>query len=408
MIYLILMLILGTILGILAGVITGLIPGIHINLIAILLLGASAFFLSHISPLVLAVFIAAMAITHTFLDYLPSIFLGAPDEDTALSILPGHEMLVKGRAYEAVILTLYGSAAAIILSMLLLPTFIYLLPLIYNSMTKAVPFMIPLILLIASAFLFYFEKKSKLWAIIIFILAGLLGIASLNLNVKEPLLPMLTGLFGASALITSIIKKQKIPKQKIFKLKHIKINKKSIFRSLLASLIASPLVSFLPGLGPGQAAVIGSEVTGDLDRKEFLILLGAINTMVMTLSFITLYAINKPRTGAAVAMSKILTAITLSNLAIILLVIFVSGIIAFFLTIFLAKIFSKNITRVKYHKISLAMLILLFVLVAIFSGWLGIIIFITSTFLGLTCVLLGIRRIHLMGCLLVVSIIHYI
>jgi TctA family transporter len=27
----------------------------------------------------------------------------------------------------------------------------------------------------------------------------------------------------------------------------------------------------LPGIGSGEAAVIGSEVTGDLDKKEFLI-----------------------------------------------------------------------------------------------------------------------------------------
>ena len=300
--------------GIIAGTITGLIPGIHINLIAVILLGFSAFFLSYFSPLTLAIFIASMAITHTFLDYLPSIFLGAPDEDTILSILPGHEMLIKGRAYEAVILTLYGSVAAIFLTLLLTPVFIFLLPRIYSHITNIMPF----ILILASGFLFYFEKKSRLWAILIFILAGFLGIAALNSTIKEPLLPLLTGLFGASSLITSVMKKQKIPKQKIFKLKNIKIKRKSLAKALFASLIASPLVSFLPGLGSGQAAVIGSEVTGDLDRKEFLVLLGAINTMVAGLAFIALYSIQKPRTGAAVAVGTILTNITLNNLFFIL------------------------------------------------------------------------------------------
>jgi putative membrane protein len=389
--------------GILAGTITGLIPGIHINLIAILLLSSSTFFLSHFSPLVLVIFIASMAITHTFLDYLPSIFLGAPDEDTILSILPGHEMLIKGRAYEAVILTLYGSLAAIFLTLLLTPLFIFILPIIYPHITNIMPF----ILILASVFLFYFEKKSRLWAVLIFLLAGFLGIASLNLPIKEPLLPLLTGLFGASALITSIMKKQKIPKQKILKFKQIKIKKKSIFRSLLASLIASPLVSFLPGLGSGQAAVIGSEVTGDLDKKEFLILLGAINTMVAGLAFIALYSIQKPRTGAAVAIGKLLQ-LNLTDLLIILTTIFISGIIAFFLTLFLARIFSKNISKIKYHKISLAILVFLAGITLIFSSWLGLLVFIVSTFLGLTCILLGIRRIHLMGCLLLPVILFYL
>jgi len=397
-------LILALILGILAGCFTGLIPGIHINLIAVLLLGFSAFFLTYFSPLVLAVFIISMAICHTFIDYIPSIYLGAPDEDTILSILPGHEMLIKGRAYEAIILTLYGSLAAIILSLLLSPIFIYLLPIIYPPMNNIMPF----ILIIASGFLFYFEKKSKIWAIIIFILAGLLGIASLNLNIKEPLLPLLTGLFGASSLITSIMKKQKIPKQQVKKLRQIKIRKKSILRALSASLIASPLCSFLPGLGSGQAAVIGSEVTGDLDRKEFLILLGAINTMVMGLSFIALYSIQKSRTGAAVAIGKLLQDITFSNFFIILAAISISGIIAFFLTIFLAKAFSKKITKVKYNKLSLAILIFLAVIVLIFSNWLGFLVFVVSTSLGLTCIFLGIKRIHLMGSLLIPTILFYL
>lgn len=397
-------LIIALILGIIAGCISGLVPGIHINLISVFLISVSAFFLAYFSPLALAIFIVSMAICHSFLDFIPSIFLGAPDQDTVLSILPGHEMLIKGKAYEAIILTLCGSSVAIILTLLLAPIFIYLLPNFYLSAQTIMPF----ILIIASAFLFYFEKKSRIWAIIIFLLAGFLGISSFNLDIKEPLLPLLTGLFGASSLITSILKKQKIPKQKIVKLKQIKIKKKSLFRSLFASLIASPICSFLPGLGSGQAAVIGSEVTGDLDRKEFLILLGAINTMVMGLSFIALYSIQKPRTGAAVAISKLLSELTTKHLILLLTTIFVSGIAAFFLTIFLAKLFSKQITKIKYNKLSIVILIFLAVIVFFFSSWLGFLVFVVAAFLGLTCISLGIRRIHLMGSLLLPIILFYL
>ena len=397
-------LILALLTGILAGTITGLIPGIHINLVAVLLLGFSAFFLTYFSPLVLAVFITSMAITHTFLDFIPSIFLGAPDEDTVLSILPGHEFLIKGRAYEAIILTLYGSLSAILIILLLSPVFIYLLPVAYPYIAKIMPF----ILILASGFLFYFEKKSRVWAIIIFLLAGFLGIASLNLNIREPLLPLLTGLFGASSLLTSIMKKQKIPKQQVTSLKKIKIKKGSFLRALFASLIASPLCAFLPGLGSGQAAVIGSEVTGDLDRREFLILLGAINTLVMGLSFVSLYSIEKARTGAAVAISKILTEFSLSSLLILLAVVFISGVIAFFLTLFIAKFFSRKISKFNYNKLSLGILIFLSVIILIFSSWQGFLIFAVGAALGLTTIFLGIKRIHLMGCLLLPTILFYI
>ena len=59
------------ILGILFGTLTGLVPGIHINLVGISLVALSASLLSPINPVYLAVFIVAMAITHTFVDFIP-------------------------------------------------------------------------------------------------------------------------------------------------------------------------------------------------------------------------------------------------------------------------------------------------------------------------------------------------
>ena len=83
-------------LGILAGIFTGLIPGLHINLIgAIVVSFATKNPLGF--PIYFAVGIVAMSITHTFLDFIPSIFLGCPNEDTSLSSLPGHELLKQGK-----------------------------------------------------------------------------------------------------------------------------------------------------------------------------------------------------------------------------------------------------------------------------------------------------------------------
>jgi len=396
---------LALLIGIILGSITGLTPGIHINLVAFFLLSlVTSGYFAGISPIILAVFIVALSISHTFIDFIPSIFLGAPDEDSVLSVLPGHEMLIKGRGYEAVLLTLIGSIAGIMLILLFSPLFILFLPKIYESARLIMPF----ILILTSCFLFYFERNNRIWAIIIFFLAGFLGIASMNLNLKEPLLPLLTGLFGASSLITSITKKQKLPKQRIIKLRHLKIKKKSIAKSIFASIIASPLCSFLPGLGSGQAAVIGSEVTGDLNKKEFLILLGSINTIVMGLSFVTLYTIQKSRTGSAVAVSKLLETFSLSSLLIILAAIFISGILAFFLVIFLARIFSKIISKISYNKLSLGILIFISFIILVFSGFLGFLVFIISAFTGLTCIYTGVRRTHLMGCLLLPTILFYI
>ena len=99
--------------GILAGTITGLLPGIHINLVGAILVGLTVTVFAGIPPIYLIIFIASMAIAHTFIDFIPSIFLGCPDTDTQLSVLPGHEMLKEGKGYEAVRLTSIGGIIAI-------------------------------------------------------------------------------------------------------------------------------------------------------------------------------------------------------------------------------------------------------------------------------------------------------
>jgi putative membrane protein len=95
-------------LGVVCGLVTGLLPGIHINLVGTILVSFSAGIFLKLNPIFLVVFIVSLAIAHTFFDFIPSIFLGCPDTETQLSILPGHQMLKEGKGYEAVMLTAYG------------------------------------------------------------------------------------------------------------------------------------------------------------------------------------------------------------------------------------------------------------------------------------------------------------
>jgi len=395
--------ILALFLGILAGTITGLLPAIHINLVSAFLIASSAFFLTFTSPLVLVIFIVSMTISHTFLDFIPSIFLGAPDEDSVLAILPGHELLLKGKGYEAVILTLYGCIIGIIFILILSPVFVFILPKIYNYLKFTMFF----ILIFTNLYLIFKEKTSKLNALLVFLLSGFLGLSTLSLPIKESLLPLLTGLFASSSLITSITKKQKLPKQ-LVNSRRIKISKKELLKPSIAALLSAPLCAFLPALGTGQAAIIGSDIVGEVKRREFLILLGIINAMIAGLSFITLYSLDKARTGTAVAVQKLLENFTPNNLLIILAVILISAFFSFYIALFLAKIFANKMTNVNYKNLSVLILIFISVVVLIFSGFLGFLVFITATSTGLIAILLGVRRTHLMGSLMLPAILLYL
>ena len=396
--------ILALVIGIIFGTFTGLFPGIHINLVSAGLIASLGYF-SGIPVLALVVFVVAMAITHTFIDFIPSIFLGAPEEDSFLAVLPGHELLRKGKGHDAVVYTLYGSLIALPIILIFSFVFAYFLAIVFDLIKGVIAY----ILIFVSLFLI-FREEEFLISLVVFFLAGFLGLLTFNLPVKEPLLPLLSGLFGVSGLIISIKDRISIPKQKIRKLREIKLSRAGFFRSSLAAFVVAPLGSFLPALGSGQAAVIGSEIMGKYgeDKRNFLFLVGMLNTIVMALSFVTIYVINKTRTGAAVAVQEILGEISLSNLVLILVVVVVSGIIAFVIGVNLSKFFSKNIEKISYRKLSFVIIGILFFVNLFLSNFLGLIVLTTASSLGVFCILSRVRRINLMGVLLVPTIVFYL
>ena len=202
-------------------------------------------------------------------------------------------------------------------------------------------------------------------------------------------------------LVQSIKNKTKIPPQIISK------PKLKLMKPLLGAIIASPICSFLPGLGSGQAAIIGNTIS-KTGRKGFLVLIGATNTLVMGFSFISLYLISRTRTGAAVAISEIMGTVSLNLLILILICTLITGIISFFITINLAKILANKMNKVDYKKLSLTTLFILILIVYLVSNFLGLLIFLVSTFTGIYCISLNVKRTNMMGCLLIPTIIFYL
>jgi len=387
--------------GVIAGTFTGLVPGVHINLVSLLvviILGrskiSSLFILNG-----LACFIVAMAITHTFVDFLPSIFLGTPDEGTVLSVLPGHRFLLKGFGYAAFRLTLLGSALGLIIATLFLPLYMIIVPFIYGFIKRWMFF----VLLGASVILIMSERR-KFSGLVIFLLSGILGLVVLNFkHIQQPLFPLLTGLFGVSMLTVSIITKVKIPKQK---LTVFRTTRKEKLKALTSGIFSASLVSFLPGLGSGQAAVIGNGIT-KLNDKGFLILLGSINTIVMLFSIAALYIIGKPRTGSAVMIKRILGELTLSHVIMFAITALIASIMAFIISIKLGRLIAKKIHKINYTKLSIIVILFVIGLTTFISGPYSLMVIVASTALGVYTNFKGIRRIHLMGCLLIPVMIYY-
>ena len=249
--------------------------------------------------------------------------------------------------------------------------------------------------------------KGKLWGTYVFLISGVLGMIVFSLpNLKQPLFPMLSGLFGVSTLITSLSNNVKVPKQKITET--IVVEKKNKFKAYGAAVFSGSLTGMFPGLGSAQAAILSTQLVGDIGNYAFLILVGGINTVNFVFSLVTLYTLQKARNGAIVAVMEILQSISINELVVFLCAALITGGIATFLALFITRGFSKLINKINYRKLCISIIALISVLVLYFSGFIGVLILVVSTAIGIVPALIGVKRSNAMGCLLLPVILYFI
>jgi len=395
-------LIIAIVLGIAAGIITGLTPGIHINLVSLLVLSAAPFLSAYFSLIALACFIISMSVTHSFLDPIPSIYLGAPDSDQALGVLPGHRYLLAGHGYTALKLTVIGSFGALILSVLLFPLFIQVVKYGYELISAYIGY----ILLTVVVFMILRDNK-KLWALLVFAMSGVLGLIVLNIpGFNDPLFPMLSGLFGLSTLLISINGNESMPIQKVEE--ELKLSKKLTIKALLSGQLSGFLTAVLPGVGAATAVVLSLQITRNLGDKGFMILTGSINTVNFILSMTALYVLDKARNGAIIVVQKLVEDIILAHIMIFLCVTMIAGGVAVFLALKIGKVFSNLITRVNYRKLVISIILLIIFLVFLLTSWLGLLVLIVSTAIGLIPAIVKTTRTQSMGCIMLPVMLYFL
>jgi putative membrane protein len=392
-----------SIFGICVGCITGLIPGLHINTLIPLIMGMTFLFAS---PYYLTVFIVSLTVTWIFISYIPSIFLGAPQEDTSLAVLPGHRLLLEGRGYEAIKLTIIGGMGSLIVTLILISIFSSSFSYFYDMLKPYIQYVIAIVVL----FMIFSEKKLKkiLFATFIILLSGFFGIITLGSSLVPSdniFFPILTGMFGLSTIIISMNEKSKIPTQK--EDSNLHISKINLLKSILLGSIAGTLIGFLPSIGVSQAATIVSYLGRIGETRSFLATLSGIRVSHEIVSLLSLYFIQTPRSGASIAIQKVLPELTFYDVLLMIGVIcFASG-IAVLMTMFLGKRIPKFLAKLNYKYLSLTVIIFMLIMVFLMTGVYGLLIVFTSTSIGLLCANLGIKRSHCMGVLLIPSILFF-
>lgn len=402
--------------GIVIGTTTGMIPGIHVNTAGAILFASSTFLLTFLSPEFLCVLMVSMSIAHALIEFIPSMLLGVPQEGTATSILPGHRMVLEGRSKEVIRIVSVGGFGAIIVTILLLPAFAILLP-IMHDLTKSSTW---IILLVASIYLTYSLTNSRrdfIWSLLLFTLSGILGWVIFETPISSGVSLMCTfsGLFGISTILFSLNDSSTIPHQNRFYDLDLDFSK---MKSIFAGGITGAILGFLPGFGPAQGTVIAQSVSGandndDDDTVNFLLATSGLNVSDCLFSLIAIYIIGNPRSGIAVYMSYLISEMTVNHLVIFIFASLIAVSISLALSLKLGDSFSKIMGGVDYKKLSIGVILLQILILYIFIFYYKAPVFymtlalITSTAMGMLPHYLGIGKSHLMGILIIPAIVIY-
>ena len=400
--------------GIFLGILTGLTPGLHVNTVGLIIFSVSDKILDSVSPLTLCSFFVSISLCHAMLEFIPSLLMAIPDEDTILCIQPGHRLLFKGKSKKAIRIVSFGGYLSIILLIIIMPLLMILLPAIYNLLKDYIGIL--LILTIVLMLIFYGkDNKTRLKNSLIFLLSGILGLTVLrsNLSSNIGLLAILSGLFSISSLLYSINKNSSIPPQK--EDKTFLINK-NFLKSTFAGSISGCILGLLPGLGPAQGTMISQSLTlnKNVSSEEFLITNSGVNISDTLFSLIAIYLINNPRSAISVYISNIISNIGLPHIIFFIFISLITVSVCCILSIRIGDRLIDNMQKIRYKKLNTFIIIIISLIITIFTIysnsplWYVLLTYVTSIALGLIVNYADLNKRYLMGVLIVPSIITYL
>ncbi|WP_214829672.1 tripartite tricarboxylate transporter permease [Exiguobacterium algae] len=410
--------------GIMTGVITGLIPGIHVNTIAAIMVSLSTVLYGYgMDGTSIAVYIASVAVTHAFFDYIPSLFLGVPN-DEVFALLPGHRMVREGRGIEALNLSIKGSWNGVQIGVVILIIVLIMQSRGIDLLGAVDAYIRPYLfwILLTTSLILILSEARKIWALLIFMLSGLFGIIVLGSPLVPStgaafngLFPALAGIFGVSGLILSLFERTgDFPEQK--NSTELPMSSFGVLSSSVRGTGAGMAVGLLPGLGAANAATLllmienylGKNKKRDTSTYSYIVTTSAINTSDTLFGIAALYFIEKTRSGASVAMSQLFDGtFPLFALVAVIIGIVISGFVAMTVMQHYSMYIAYAISKLDFKELNLAVLIFLVLFIYLTLGSWGIVILMGGAYLGLLPPLLHVRRAQAMGFFLVPVMLFY-
>lgn len=394
-----------TALGIACGIFTGLVPGIHVNTAAPLAFSLST--MIGAEALGGAMFICALSITHTFIDFLPATLLGVPEEDNALTVLPAHGMMHEGRGREAIRLSGMASLGAVVAIVATMPLVRAVLSRLYPFIRHTTPLMLVWFSLL-SVFV-HGSWKKRMYAASVFSLSGAYGMVIMDAPwlCSDPLFPAFSGFFGISTLLVSMGTCSAIPPQDADAT--LLMPRRGLLSSCTRGTMAGSLVATLPGVGASQAAILAQlfgQVSGS--KRSFIATCCSINTANALFALIVLFQFDKARNGALIHVQEALGSPTLQEMYLLVACMVCAAGAAYVALHLLSSPLISLASRIDYKLLSITGMLVQVVSILALTGVRGLMVCAVAVCLGVLPPMLGVHRTTLMAFLLVPVLVQVI
>ena len=421
------LLVMASVLGGLLGFVTGLVPGLHSNNVAALAGASPALVLGMLTMGALHVpedelvqvascLVVACAVAHTVTNIVPSVYLAVPEGDTALSVLPGHRMVMAGRGDEALRVSVAGSLVSLALALALVVPMTLAMTRGMHGVLR--PYWGPVLLGISSVLI------AKEWlkdgrrgglggwrasaaALAVFMSSGVVG--GLAMFRGDHMAPMFMGLFGVPMLLVALMYPARAPPLQGSTGEGRR--RRLPLAPVVKGSLAGGLVGWFPGVSSAQATVLA--VVGEVDdgddlegARRFVAGVSAVNTANAVFAVVALTALLRVRSGTAAAVGGlmgwqvapwsegVLPGIQVTAL---LLAAGVGGLLAAPLTLLAGRAFQRLLPILSDGWALVGILLVLALMASRSGGPVALVVLATASALGTVPPLLGLMRVHLMG-----------
>lgn len=405
-------------LGVLVGALISILPSVHIyNVAPLFILMAPAL---GIPEDLLLFFLLGNVIGFATTNTISTVFFSAPDDTTFVVLMPTQVMLINGRAFEAAILMGAGALVGALILVAISPLLLLILPTFISIITPHLHWLLAL-------FLFYillsefpkdvgtgksrWQRLKAGWRNIIagyitFALSALLGFFIMNGNLMPVdaayfgMLPAFIGLFAISSLIMNIVSRAKAPPQRIQK--SVDATKLDLIKGGLTGFSGGVFAAIVPALTGGMGSIIAGQASGQREEAQFIVSIGASRFVYYVGAFFFLFApgFKVVRGGLANIAAAVYIPQRYTEFFIAVAGIALGSVLAFGILVASSYFIAKNLHKIRYDYFSIAIIVLLSAIVYLTTGFVGLMIMVIATAIGLIPLIYGSRRLHCMAVII--------